>query len=296
MNVTPPSKLSALDPYTEALLLACQGEDPHQVKAALDTLNEDWPGDAAEPFLRPLLSRWWDEPQILEVLLEVYSVVASFAAAPEIFALLGHPHPAVVSAAAIVLDDIGDARLGERALEALLPLTRHGDAEVQETAAHVITQLDGWDGPQPLSPGRLTDVVLGLLEHDTRQVRACVARELVGWDYERERVDGVMARYVHSSDPSLCAPALTRLGTSGDQAALERLMAVLREPDPHPEFITAAARVGCDHGSRKVKRALRRELKRLRSEGWPGRDPESRVNRMKNALSLLSSNPLSGWL
>jgi len=290
-----PSKSPYPHQPSPALVFAWQSDDPHQVEAALSALEAERPGPGDEPGLRAMMPRWQNEPGVLLRLLEVYGFVASVEAAPDVFALLHHPHPEVVLTAAGVLDDIGDARLSERALEEFLRLVDHPDPEVGPSVVHLISAIDDWEGHDPVSPARLTETLCRLAEHPSLRVRARAADVLRQWSYEPERVNALMARLMHAPEPEVCAPALARVGAAGDPAALDRLLALLSEPDPHPDLVLAAGRMGSDNGSRRMKRTLRKALKKLRSAGWTGRDPERRTNRMKNMLSLLSSNPLSGW-
>jgi hypothetical protein len=291
-----PSKSPYPQQPSPALIFAWQSDDPQQVEAALSALEAERPGPGDEPGLRAMMPRWRDEPGVLLRLLEVYGFVASLEAAPELFALLRHPHPEVVVTAAGVLDDIGDARLSERALEEFLRLIDHPDPEVGPSVVHLISAIDDWEGHNPVSPARLTETLCRLAEHPALRVRAVTADVLWRWSYEPERVNALMARLMYAPEPEVCSPALARVGATGDSAALDRLLTLLAEPDPHPDLVLAAGRMGSGSGSRQMKRTLRKALKRLRSAGWTEREPERRVNRMKNMLSLLSSNPLSGWL
>lgn len=291
-----PSKIPHPQQPSPALLFAWQSDDPRQVEAALSALEDEHPGPGDEPGLRAMMSRWRNEPGVLLRLLEVYGFVASVEAAPEVFSLLHHPRPEVVLTAAGVLDDIGDARLSERALEEFLRLVDHPDPEVGPSVVHLIAAIDDWEGTNPVLPARLTEILLRLTEHPVLRVRAVAADVLWRWSYEPDRVDALMARLMYAPEPEVCGPALARAGAAGDPAALDRLLTLLAEPDPHHDLVLAAGRMGSGSGSRQMKRTLRKALKRLRSAGWTEREPERRVNRMKNMLSLLSSNPLSGWL
>ncbi|WP_106398393.1 HEAT repeat domain-containing protein [Actinocorallia populi] len=286
--------LKTRNPHFQEVLTACRSDDPRQAMAAIDALsNEDDP--ALEPFLRALFPRWRHDPAVLEVLLDTYEFFAVFEAADEVIVFLRHPHPGVVVGAVAVLDSIDDARLGERVLEEYLWILRNQVPEAAAGILYSLAHMHMWRGFNPVTRERVIAVLTDLLEHPARQVRLEAAERLV-WSFDPQpQIDALLPRLLDSPDPAVCGSALSRLVSLGDQAALGRMLEILRGPDPEEEFVAKVGRVGTWSDSRKVKRVLRKELKRLHEQGWAAREPEKRTETLERVRRNFKRDWL-GWL
>lgn len=286
--------LKAQDQHLQDVLIACRSDDPRQAIAAINVLgDEDDP--ALEPFLRGLFARWRHDPFVLEALLDAYEFFAVFEAADEVFPFLRHPHPGVALAAVWVLESLEDARLSERALEEYLWILHHQDPETAAGVLHSLARLHDWDGFNPVTRERVIGVLTELLEHSARPVRREAADRLL-WSLDSHpQIDALLPRLLNSSDPAVYGSALSRLVVRGDQHALERMVEVLRGPDPEEEFVAKIGRVGAWSESRKVKRALRKELKRLHEQGWAAREPAQRPLTLERVRQRFKRDWLS-WL
>jgi hypothetical protein len=282
--------LPAYDPRLQGAFQSCRSDDPRQVIAALEALGSaDDP--AIGPFVLSLLPRWEHDPHVLEAILDAYEWFPSYEGALAVLRFLRHPAPAVVVAAMAVLDSLEDSRLAERALEECRWIFENHEAEAMTGVLYAFANLPRWSGPTTVTADRVVGVLAELLEHPAREVRLAAAERLL-WSFDpKTDTTGLLPRLLESSDPAICASALARMVSLGDGAALDRLLKILREPDPDPEFVSATGRAAL--GSNKRKSVLRKELRRLRDQGWVGRDPADRGPRMERALDWMKRDWLS---
>ncbi|SEG27929.1 HEAT repeat-containing protein [Thermomonospora echinospora] len=244
--------------------------------------------------------------EVLAAALPLYGAhVPGPSAAQVLLAMSGHPDSRVRAGAVDGIEYFTDEGtfppatmdLAERLARML---AEDPDAQVRLAVAEAFGMMENWAGFQV---GWVHHMVAALaravgVDQDPAVRRAAAKNLAQTWQAARPEAAEALRPYIGDGDPYVAAWALARLACLGDPAALDRLWTVLAAPDVHREYLSAATELFVSYrgdASRRDRRRLRGELKRLRKQGWanaptdePNWSPQARDDYLKILISRLS--------
>lgn len=235
----------------------------------------------------PVYGRYMPEPPAVRTLL----------------AMTGHPASKVRAGAADGIHYFGDEGTHPPATMELVErltrlLTGDPDARVRNAAATSLIGMEGWYGYEKGRFPRLIPLVVAALGRAVRddpdqRVRGTAAWVLAGLsDLDEEHwplVAETLRPHIEDGDMRVESSALARVASLGDTRAMDRLCALMSEPEVNRRYLFAAgdAFASSPHVPAGFRRRLLDALHRLRDLGWP-EDPGD--------LVPLPPEERTGWL